>query len=82
MARLIFAVLAAVTAVLSVPSPGMAFPYYPWCSVSFDRAGHRQCYHASYAQCMATVSGIGGYCEKNAPGPAAAEARPAKPRHR
>jgi len=38
---------------------------YPWCAVY---TGHRgpggamSCYYRSYSQCMATMSGIGGYC--------------------
>jgi Protein of unknown function (DUF3551) len=37
---------------------------YPWCSRYFTRGGGgaASCYFTSYAQCMMTVSGIGGYC--------------------
>ena len=37
---------------------------YPWCAVYGSRAGlgAQSCYYATYAQCMATMSGIGGYC--------------------
>jgi hypothetical protein len=36
---------------------------YPWCSRYFKRGGGgSSCYYATYQQCMATVSGIGGYC--------------------
>jgi hypothetical protein len=37
---------------------------YPWCSQYFGRGGGgaTSCYFTSYAQCMMTVSGIGGYC--------------------
>src|SRR5262249_3887638 len=40
---------------------------YPWCSRYFGRGtgGARSCYYTSYPQCMATVSGIGGYCFRN-----------------
>jgi hypothetical protein len=80
MARWIFAMLAAATAVLSAPEPGVAIPYGAWCSIYFTTSGLRQCNFTNYEQCIATVSGIGGYCERNAPGPSVAEARPAKPR--
>jgi hypothetical protein len=38
---------------------------YPWCAVYSDNSGPggtMSCYYASYAQCMQTMSGIGGYC--------------------
>lgn len=35
---------------------------YPWCGVRNDRSGAQSCYFATYAQCMQTMSGIGGYC--------------------
>jgi hypothetical protein len=39
---------------------------YPWCAQYTSRGGARNCGFVSYAQCMATVRGIGGYCERNA----------------
>ena len=38
---------------------------YPWCAQYTVRGGARNCGFVSWAQCMATVSGIGGYCEQN-----------------
>jgi hypothetical protein len=38
---------------------------YPWCSVRYGLSGARTCYFATYGQCMATISGIGGTCERN-----------------
>ena len=35
---------------------------YPWCARYYRRGGATSCYFTSYAQCMTTVSGIGGYC--------------------
>jgi len=35
---------------------------YPWCAVYTNRSGAQACYYASYAQCIATMRGIGGYC--------------------
>ncbi len=35
---------------------------YPWCAISYARSGAQACYYASYQQCMATLSGIGGSC--------------------
>jgi hypothetical protein len=38
---------------------------YPWCAVYTNRSGASACYYRSYQQCMATMSGIGGYCRQN-----------------
>jgi hypothetical protein len=35
---------------------------YPICAVYPGKSDSRSCYYSSYAQCMATMSGIGGYC--------------------
>ena len=40
---------------------------YPWCAQYSGRAlgGAQNCGFVSFAQCMATVSGIGGFCVQN-----------------
>ena len=38
---------------------------YPWCAVYTNRSGAQACYYASYAQCMATMDGIGGFCMRS-----------------
>jgi hypothetical protein len=38
---------------------------YPWCAQYNLRGGATNCGFVSYAQCMATVSGIGGFCQRN-----------------
>jgi hypothetical protein len=40
---------------------------YPWCALYGSRAGGgaQSCYYATYAQCMATMSGIGGTCVRS-----------------
>ena len=40
---------------------------YPWCAVygSVWGGGAQNCGFTTFAQCMATVSGIGGYCNVN-----------------
>ncbi len=39
---------------------------YPWCAVySGDAGGASNCGFTTWQQCMATVSGIGGFCEPN-----------------
>ena len=47
---------------------GQPFPYdpYPWCAVYSGRGGGASnCGFSTWQQCMATVSGIGGFCEPN-----------------
>jgi hypothetical protein len=40
--------------------------YYPWCSIHSDKVGSSNCGFVSFAQCMANVRGIGGFCVRNA----------------
>jgi hypothetical protein len=69
--------LAAVPALLPTP-PARAYemPYdpYPWCARYTGRGGGASnCGFLTLEQCQATVSGIGGFCERNQfynPGPA------------
>jgi hypothetical protein len=35
---------------------------YPWCAVYTKTSGAMSCYYTSFAQCMATMRGIGGTC--------------------
>ena len=77
MARLSFAVLTLVTAVLIQPRSGDAAPYWPWCS-QYGRPSYAySCAFSSWEQCWATVWGIGGYCYQN-PYPPPGPARPTK----
>ncbi len=39
---------------------------YPWCAQYNSRGGPRNCGFVTWEQCMATVRGAGGYCERNA----------------
>jgi Protein of unknown function (DUF3551) len=47
--------------------PGAEAQNYPWCAQYSGRAlgGAMNCGFVSFAQCMATVSGIGGFCIRN-----------------
>ena len=39
---------------------------YPWCAqYGGGGDGARNCGFSTYAQCMATVTGMGGFCEQN-----------------
>jgi Protein of unknown function (DUF3551) len=54
---------------------------YPWCAQyggGEDGGGGRNCGFSTYEQCMATISGMGGGCERNLfyQGPAEQRAKP------
>jgi hypothetical protein len=38
---------------------------YPWCAQYGGRSGARNCGFDTFKQCLATISGIGGFCERN-----------------
>jgi hypothetical protein len=47
--------------------PSQAEITYPWCAqYGGVRGGGRNCGFWTYEQCMATIWGLGGYCETNA----------------
>jgi hypothetical protein len=58
----IFAV-AVVAAVNAMPGSANAERYYPWCAWYDDWTYN--CSFATHAQCMATISGVGGICKPN-----------------
>lgn len=65
---LVLAMLAA--PILLPPSAARAYerPYdpYPWCAVyGGDMSGASNCGFRTWEQCMATVRGVGGFCEPN-----------------
>jgi hypothetical protein len=61
-AEMRFALLGLVGAVMVLGTPAHA-QNYPWCAQYSGRAlgGAQNCGFVSFAQCMATVSGIGGF---------------------
>jgi hypothetical protein len=38
---------------------------YPWCAYYGGDFGGENCGFVSFEQCMATLSGIGGFCDRN-----------------
>lgn len=66
---------ALVVAMLVAAPIGAPAQNLPWCS-NFHDGGGVNCGFATYAQCMATAQGSGGYCSRNtfyvAPRPAMA----------
>ena len=59
------AIALTVAAGFAAAAPAQASEY-PWCA-QYGRygGGGRNCGFTSYGQCLATVSGIGGFCERN-----------------
>jgi hypothetical protein len=50
---------------LIAPAAG-AETYYPWCAnYGGDMGGSSNCGFSTLEQCLATVSGIGGSCDRN-----------------
>jgi hypothetical protein len=68
--------LAVTAATLAAPCPGEAAPYWPWCSRYGGKSNAEACAFSSWAQCMETVSGIGGFCYSNPYPPPARSVRP------
>ena len=70
---------------LLASSPARANIEYPWCAAyGGDMGGASNCGFTTWEQCMATVSGIGGFCEPNqfySPRAQAEPRRKRKPKH-
>jgi hypothetical protein len=78
----LFAIVA-IAAMAALARPAAAIEY-PWCAQygGTDGDGGRNCGFVSYEQCMETVRGMGGFCERNlfSIGPAERPAKPARKR--
>jgi hypothetical protein len=61
----LLALMAVGVTLLGDPRPSEARPWYPWCARFGDRSGVEECLYASFEQCQATLSGIGGSCVQN-----------------
>jgi len=64
MNKLILVSIAAVATVVAVATPGHA-QNAPWCSQRIGESRAVNCGFYTRDQCMATMSGIGGYCYEN-----------------
>jgi Protein of unknown function (DUF3551) len=60
-----FAAFVVLALVLALARPAAAQTNYPWCSNFADGFGGTNCGFVSYEQCMETVRGSGGFCDKN-----------------
>ncbi len=66
--RMMLFVLAALVAFVGDVRPSVAhgwYPWFPWCARYADRSGITECSFVTFQQCLATVSGIGGFCMQN-----------------
>ena len=53
-------------ALAAFPKPAAAETVYPWCAIYSERTvGATNCGFSTFAQCRATISGIGGMCVEN-----------------
>ncbi|MFL9825245.1 DUF3551 domain-containing protein [Rhodoplanes sp. SY1] len=46
-------------------SPPSWATWYPWCANLNIGFSQTSCAYSTFAQCMATVRGVGGYCSEN-----------------
>jgi hypothetical protein len=59
-----FVALILMTAAAFAPRPAVADYNLPWCANYYD-SNVVACSFTSFAQCMASVSGVGGHCTQN-----------------
>jgi hypothetical protein len=62
MKLVLWALALMITATLGTPASAQN---YPWCAQYGTGMGGMNCGFVSFAQCMATVRGIGGFCVVN-----------------
>jgi Protein of unknown function (DUF3551) len=55
---------AALSAMALIGTPAHA-QNYPWCAFYTGPISATNCGFSTYQQCLATISGIGGYCQPN-----------------
>jgi len=60
--RVLFGSLAIFLGAIATPAYAQN---YPWCAYYSGAYDDTNCGFVSYAQCMADVSGIGGFCQLN-----------------
>jgi hypothetical protein len=65
MTKYLLAAAIAATFSAFMPAAPASAAEYPWCAQYGGRDGGRNCGFVSFQQCQATVSGMGGFCERN-----------------
>ena len=63
--RILLAITVTAPLMLLVATDIASAQNYPWCAQYSTRGGARNCGFVSWQQCMATVSGVGGFCDRN-----------------
>ncbi len=58
-------VLTTAIGLTAMTTPASAQNYHPWCAHYGTPYDDTSCAFVSYEQCMASVSGIGGFCQRN-----------------
>jgi hypothetical protein len=76
--RLLLIIVGAFAAIVCIERPAEARDY-PWCAYRDGDGGARNCGFATFEQCLAAVSGVGGNCGPS-PYPSSPES-PSSPRH-
>ena len=79
--KISFSVLSLLLATIAL-APTAQAQIYPWCAHYGTPYDDSSCGFTSYEQCMASVSGIGGFCERNDTYKPPLAARPQTHRHR
>ncbi len=65
MKQMLLIVAVGAVAVAADARPSAAREWYPWCAQYADIRAITECSFTSFAQCQATLSGIGGSCVQN-----------------
>jgi hypothetical protein len=65
--RLLLLVSGICAAIVAVGTRAQA-QNYPWCAQHSDGTGSKNCGFATFQQCLADVSGVGGFCTQNRAG--------------
>jgi hypothetical protein len=60
-----FAIVTAAALAMTAALTPAAAQNYPWCAHYGTPYDDTSCGFVSYEQCLASVSGVGGFCEKN-----------------
>lgn len=79
------AILTFAVCMLQGARPAHADVYYPWCASygGADSPGVPVCSFMTHQQCLASIQGMGGYCQQNWPPPSAPSPfQPGPPRGR
>jgi Protein of unknown function (DUF3551) len=62
--RLLLVMLGIFVGIVCIEKPAEA-QNYPWCAQYSGPAGGTNCGFTTFQQCLDTLSGIGGFCERN-----------------